>query len=80
MDPKVFQRLEYESVGGACSGEFGDDDLDLDRETVLKVGKSMLQDIDDRINQEFQFSSVGITAQSGNDELGRRRFRTIPEE
>jgi len=47
-----------------------------DDATLLKVGKSMVDDIDDRINSEFMQGepSVEITAQSS------KRFRVIPEE
>ncbi len=57
-----------------------DDWADVGEETVLNVGKSMLADIDDRIEHEFGAELFGITARSSNDELGRKRFRTIPED
>jgi hypothetical protein len=53
------------------------EDLDgIDPDVVLKVGRSMMDDIDDRINHEFMSPSVGVTAQGSE----RKRFRTIPEE
>jgi hypothetical protein len=58
-----------------------DEFIDVGEETVLKVGRSMLDDIDDRINAEFGAELFGgVTARSSHDELGRRQFRTIPEE
>jgi hypothetical protein len=50
---------------------------------LVKAGKSMVDDINDRIEHEYmdtmRYESVGITAQS-EESSGRKRFRTIPEE
>jgi hypothetical protein len=50
---------------------------------LVKAGKSMVDDINDRIEHEYmdtmRYESVGITAQS-EASSGRKRFRTIPEE
>ena len=61
-------------VDWATAGTVDDDTLD--DATLLKVGKSMVDDIDDRINSEFMRGepSVEVTAQSS------KRFRFIPEE
>ena len=61
----------HEECGESTDGLDGYDDA-----TLLKVGKSMVDDIDDRINSEFMSGepTVEITAQSS------KRFRVIPEE
>jgi hypothetical protein len=66
-DIKEYEYHEYDYDGNYDT---------LDDADRLKVGKSMADDIDDRINNEFMSPSVGVTAQS-ND---RKRFRVIPEE
>ncbi len=52
-------------------------------DTMLRAGRSLVDDINDRIEREytdgFGFGPVGITAQS-EASSGRKRFRTIPEE
>jgi hypothetical protein len=42
----------------------------------FKAGRSMMNDIDDRIDHEYESPAVGVTAQSSE----RKRFNTIPEE
>ena len=74
MDPEEIQRRLR-----ACRDDTDELDSWMDEEATrrfspLKSGKSMLDDIDDRIDHEYAESPVGITAQSS------KRFHTIPEE
>lgn len=54
-----------------------DEFADVGDDTVLKVGRSMLDDIDDRINTEFGAELFGVTARSSQTRHG---IRIIQEE
>lgn len=58
-------------LGRKVAREFN---LEAEFHKALKAGKSLIDDIDDRIDHEYFESPVGITAQSS------QRFRTIPED
>lgn len=70
---QLFKRSAWDDYAADDTGDEFDDD------TELKVGRSILADIDDRINAEFMSPSVGYTA-IPHDDYGRKRFRTIPED
>jgi hypothetical protein len=63
--------------------EYYRDLTNVSDDDIVKAGKSMVDDINDRIEHEFldtmRYENVGITAQSEADS-GRKRFKTIPEE